>query len=97
MSQHQHDASATPLWHYFQSVINWVKATFPKYRKEMKGVDWGGLHRQFQGTAFDTDKLEKEVVAANGGRRRNQKIRHDPCTCWITASDISASVCSRPK
>ena len=41
MSQHQHDKNATPLWHYFQGVINWVKATFPKYRKEMKGIEVG--------------------------------------------------------
>jgi hypothetical protein len=38
MSQHQHDKNATPLWHYFQNVISWVKATFPNYRKQMKGV-----------------------------------------------------------
>lgn len=62
MSQHQHDENATPLWHYFQSVINWVKATFPEYRKEMKGVAWGELYNKFQGKPFDTDKLEKQVA-----------------------------------
>ena len=40
MSKHQHDKNATPLWQYFQKVIGWVKATFPAYRREMKGVDW---------------------------------------------------------
>ena len=62
MSQHQHDANATPLWHYFQSVINWAKATFPNYRKEMKGVEWGDLYNQFQGKTLDTDELEKQVA-----------------------------------
>jgi hypothetical protein len=62
MSQHQQDENATPLWHYFQSVINWAKATFPNYRKEMKGVEWGHLYNQFQGRPFDTDKLEKQVA-----------------------------------
>lgn len=62
MSQHQHDENASALWHYFQSVINWVKATFPKYRKEMKGVEWGDLYNQFKGKPFDTDKLEKEIA-----------------------------------
>jgi hypothetical protein len=62
MSQHQHDKNATPLWHYFQSVINWAKATFPKYRKEMKGVEWGTLFNRFQGKPFDTDKLEKQAA-----------------------------------
>jgi Protein of unknown function DUF262/HNH endonuclease len=62
MSEHQHDENATPLWHYFQSVIAWVKATFPKYRKEMKGVAWGELYNQFQGKPLDTDALEKRVA-----------------------------------
>ena len=62
MSQHQHDKNASPLWHYFQSVIGWVKATFPKSRKEMKGVGWGVLYNQFQGRTLDTDKLETQVA-----------------------------------
>jgi len=62
MSEHQHDENATPLWHYFQSVIAWVKATFPKYRSPMKGVAWGELYNQFQGKTFDTDALEKRVA-----------------------------------
>lgn len=62
MSKHQHDESASEIWHYFQSVIGWVKATFPKYRKEMKGVNWGKLYNQFKGNALNTDKLEKQVA-----------------------------------
>ena len=62
MSKHQHDKNATPLWQYFQRVIAWVKATFPEYRKEMKGVDWGGLYKQFKDQPFDTDKLGKQVA-----------------------------------
>lgn len=62
MSKHQHDKNATPLWQYFQKVIGWVKATFPKYRREMKGVDWGVLYNQFKDNDYDTDKLEKRVA-----------------------------------
>jgi hypothetical protein len=62
MSQHQHDENASALWHYFQGVIAWVRSTFPKYRKEMKGVAWGELCNQFQGKPFDKDKLEREVA-----------------------------------
>lgn len=61
MSEHQHDKNATPLWQYFQRVIGWVKATFPKYRKEMKGVDWGSLYNVFKDKSLDTDKLEKQI------------------------------------
>ena len=62
MSKHQHDKNATPLWQYFQRVIGWVKATFPKYRQEMKGVGWGVLYNQFKDKECDTDKLEKHVA-----------------------------------
>jgi len=62
MSKHQHDKNATPLWQYFQKVIGWVKATFPEYRREMEGVNWGTLYNQFKDKEFDTDKLEKHVA-----------------------------------
>jgi hypothetical protein len=62
MSKHQHDANAVALWNYFQSVINWVKATFPKYRKEMKGVHWGPLYNQFGSKALGAAELEKQVA-----------------------------------
>jgi len=62
MSKHQHDKNATPLWQYFQKVIGWVKVTFPEYRREMKGVDWGVLYTQFKDKEYDTDKLEKQVA-----------------------------------
>ena len=63
MSVHQHDPNASALWRYFQDVITWVKATFPTYRKEMKGVDWGTLYNQFHDNIYDAKKLESEVAA----------------------------------
>lgn len=62
MGIHQHDPSANPLWLYFQEVINWIEATFPQYRKEMKGVDWGGLYKEFGKKKLDPKKLEDEIV-----------------------------------
>ena len=60
MGKHQHDKNATPLWQYFQKVIAWAKATFPEYRREMKGVEWGVLYNQFKDKEVDTDKLEEQ-------------------------------------
>jgi len=62
MSKHQHDKNATPLWQHFQKVIGWVRASFPKYRREMKGVDWGALYSDFKDEELDTDVLEKRVA-----------------------------------
>jgi hypothetical protein len=62
MSEHQHDQNANELWLYFQKVINWVSLTFPNYRKEMKGVNWGRLYNEFGDKNLDTAALEAEVV-----------------------------------
>ena len=62
MGLHQHDENASALWAYFQKVIAWAKATFPKKNLKLsKGVDWGFLYRKFKDCEFDTDKLEEEI------------------------------------
>ena len=62
MSLNQNEPNANELWLYYQSVISWVKATFPKYRKEMKGIQWGFLYNQFKTKKFDHKKLEEEIT-----------------------------------
>jgi hypothetical protein len=62
MGRHQHDPNANELWLYFQSVINWVKVVFPKYRKEMKGVQWGFLYNQFKTKSYNSTELEQEIT-----------------------------------
>jgi hypothetical protein len=61
MAQKQHEPNANELWLYFQNVINWVKVVFPKYRREMKGIDWGFLYNEFKDKNFDSKKLEEEI------------------------------------
>lgn len=61
MALHQHDEHATKLWNYFQSVINWVKNTFPNYRKEMKGFDWGLFYNKFKDVDLNPAALEAEI------------------------------------
>lgn len=58
MAQHQNAPNATELWLYFQRVINWVQAVFPKYRKEMKGLDWGRLYNSFGTQNFGDFELK---------------------------------------
>lgn len=62
MSKNQFESNANELWLYFQSVINWVKVTFPKYRKEMKGIEWGTLYNEFKNDKFDAKALEEEIT-----------------------------------
>ena len=63
MSKHQHDPNANELFFYFRAVIDWVENTFIKYRKEMKGIEWGVLYNQFKDKIIDTAELEKEIAA----------------------------------
>jgi hypothetical protein len=62
MSKNQFESNANELWLYFQSVINWVKVTFPKYRKEMKGIEWGILYNEFKNDKWDAKALEEEIT-----------------------------------
>lgn len=67
MSQHQHDASAVQLWNYFRSVIDWIQAVFPKYRKEMKGLEWGIFYNEHsERTDLNPKALELEVQRLYG-------------------------------
>ena len=62
MSKNQHEPNANELWLYFQAVISWIKATFPKYRKEMKGLKWGVFYNEFKEQKFDSKKLEEQIT-----------------------------------
>ena len=61
MAKQQHKPNANDLWLYFQSVINWVKAIFPIYRSEMKGIDWGNLYNNYKDSELDASALEAEI------------------------------------
>ncbi len=61
MSTHQHAPNANELWTYYRNVIEWVELTFTKYRKEMKGINWGALYDEYKDVVFDTVKLEAEI------------------------------------
>jgi len=62
MAAHQHDTNCNEIWLYFQMVVNWVKAIFPNYRKEMRGLEWGVLHNKYGTDKFDPKALEARIV-----------------------------------
>lgn len=61
MGRHQHDPSAVSLWNYFQSVVNWIEATFTEKRPQMKGVDWGTLYDSYKDETLDPAEIEEEI------------------------------------
>ena len=58
--------NAKELWNYFQSVIDWIEATFPHYRREMYGINWSELYNKYKDTLLDTDALEREITTLMG-------------------------------
>lgn len=62
MAAHQHDENAIPLWDHFNLVIDWIKATFPECRNEMKNVNWGELYTSCKDRTLDPVALEVEVA-----------------------------------
>lgn len=63
MAEHQHDPSAVALWNYFRSVIDWVQAIFPKYRREMKGLPWGLFYNEHK-DRVDLDPKGLEIYVS---------------------------------
>lgn len=64
MAAHQHDANASPLWTYFQTVLNWAQTNFDprRFRKIMKGLDWAFLYDKFGSEALDTKALGEHIT-----------------------------------
>lgn len=62
MAKHQHDTNCNEIWLYFQSVINWVKAVFPDFRREMKGLDWGIFYNKHSKNSYNPKELEAKIT-----------------------------------
>src|SRR3990172_3508958 len=59
---HQHDQNADELWQYYKNVIEWTRATFTTYRKDMSKVKWGRLYNEFKDIKLNPKKIEAEIV-----------------------------------
>ena len=63
MADHQHDTDADELWQYFQDVIHWVDKLFGrKYKKEMKGVEWGLLYNKHRDTKLTATYINEQMA-----------------------------------
>ena len=61
MAQHQFDQNCDELWEYFDKAMKWFISIFPKYRKEMKGLEIGRLYESYGKNTYDSALLEKEI------------------------------------
>ncbi|MCR2110772.1 HNH endonuclease family protein [Campylobacter upsaliensis] len=54
--------NADELWEYFAKVIDWVEMKFEKYRKEMKGLEWGLFYNLYKDKTLDAKELEAKIA-----------------------------------
>lgn len=62
MGKQQNKPEAKELWLYFKKVIDWVQATFPVYRNEMKGISWGTLYNIHKDDDLVSADLESKIA-----------------------------------
>lgn len=61
MSLHRRDSNIQELQSYFDSVIDWISATFYKTYDKMCGLEWGRLYETYHKKPYDLAKLNKRV------------------------------------
>ena len=61
MSAHRSDDNCRELKTYFNSVIDWVSATFKDVESEMRGLEWGRLYETYHKQPYDADEVSKKV------------------------------------
>lgn len=61
MSLHRRDTNITELQSYFNSVIDWISATFNKTYDKMCGLAWGRLYETYHKHPYNLTQLNKRV------------------------------------
>ena len=56
-----HTPDASELRKYFEAVFAWVEKVFPKYYKDMQGIEWGEYFNRYGGKNFDAEKISRRV------------------------------------
>lgn len=77
MSEHRQNNNIDELKKYFNTVIDWAESTFtspnqPPY-KEMCGLEWGRLYREYGSEGRDSQKVIERVRTLMADERVNDK------------------------
>lgn len=62
MSSHRNDEDIKEIKTYFNTVIDWVSATFSAPHKDMQGLEWARLYKTYQNTPYDHELLVEQVT-----------------------------------
>lgn len=66
MSRHRKDTNIKELKTYFNSVIDWISSVFTDVEKEMRGLEWGRLYKEYHKKSYDPAKVSKAVQKLYG-------------------------------
>lgn len=61
MSKHRNDDHITEVTNYFNTVIDWIGATFTSTHEDMRGLDWGRLYRKHHKTAYNPAEIDQKI------------------------------------
>lgn len=61
MSDHRKDGDIKELKAYFDTVLDWISATFTDVEKDMKGLEWGRLYREHHSKSYDPAEVSAQV------------------------------------
>lgn len=66
MAAHRNDTDISELITYFDTVIDWIDATFGESCKEMCGLEWGRLYRTYHEQSYSQEAVSKRVSELMG-------------------------------
>lgn len=61
MAAHRSNQDIKPVKMYFDSVIDWVSATFPTIHPEQRGLPWGELYERYHVIPYNPEEVDKMV------------------------------------
>ena len=62
MKDHRFSSGITELTTYFNSVIDWIRGTFPVVENEMRGLPWGELYEKYYNTPYNPAHMKQRVM-----------------------------------
>ncbi len=62
MSLHRNDDNINELKTFFDTVIDWIDATFKDTTSEMRGLEWGRIYETYHANGYNIDRLWERIT-----------------------------------
>lgn len=62
MKDYRFNGDISELVGYFNSVVDWIRITFPIVENEMRGLQWGELYEKFHNTPYNPLHMKERVM-----------------------------------